>query len=53
MKKLALHWKIMIGMVLGILFGIIMTQISWGKEFIQDLIEPFGTIFVPCTYINK
>ncbi|MFT6843639.1 MAG: Na+/H+-dicarboxylate symporter, partial [Psychroserpens sp.] len=24
MKKLALHWKIIIGMVLGILFGFIM-----------------------------
>lgn len=46
MKKLALHWKIMIGMTLGIIFGIIMTQLSWGKEFIQDWIEPFGTIFV-------
>ena len=46
MKKLALHWKIMIGMILGIIFGIIMTQISWGKEFVQDWVEPFGTIFV-------
>jgi len=45
-KKLALHWKIMIGMLLGILFGIIMTQLSWGKEYVQDWIEPFGTIFV-------
>ena len=46
MKKLALHWKIMIGMALGILFGLLMTQYSWGKEFIQDWIEPFGTIFI-------
>ncbi|HIP48892.1 MAG TPA: dicarboxylate/amino acid:cation symporter [Lutibacter sp.] len=46
MKKLALHWKIMIGMTLGIIFGIIMTQLSWGKEFVQDWVEPFGTIFV-------
>lgn len=46
MKILALHWKIMIGMVFGIFFGIIMTQLSWGKEFTQDWIEPFGTIFV-------
>ena len=46
MKKIALHWKIMIGMVLGIVFGFIMTTISWGKGFTGDWIAPFGTIFV-------
>ncbi len=46
MKKLALHWKIVIGMVLGIIFGILMAYVSGGKEFVQDWIEPFGTIFV-------
>jgi len=46
MKKLALHWKIMIGMVLGILFGLLMTAFPWGKELVKDWIEPFGTIFV-------
>ena len=46
MKKLALHWKIMIGMVLGILFGLLMTTFPWGKELVKDWIEPFGTIFV-------
>lgn len=46
MKKIALHWKIMIGMILGILFGFLMTTFSWGKEFTGDWIAPFGTIFV-------
>lgn len=46
MKKLALHWQILIGMVLGIVFGLIMTQVDWGKEFVGDWINPFGTIFV-------
>ncbi|MBX2828369.1 MAG: dicarboxylate/amino acid:cation symporter [Flavobacteriaceae bacterium] len=46
MKKLALHWKILIGMVLGILFGFWMTAYSWGPEFVKDWISPFGTIFV-------
>ena len=46
MKKLALHWKIMIGMVLGILFGLLMTQFSWGKELVEDWVKPFGSIFV-------
>ena len=33
-------------MVLGLLFGFVMTQISWGKQFVFDWINPFGTIFV-------
>lgn len=46
MKKLELHWKILIGMVLGLVFGYAMTQVGWGKEFVLDWIKPFGTIFV-------
>ncbi|UOY06672.1 dicarboxylate/amino acid:cation symporter [Muricauda sp. SCSIO 64092] len=46
MRKLELHWKILIGMVLGIVFGFIMTGIDWGKDFVSDWIQPFGTIFV-------
>ena len=46
MKKLALHWKIMIGMILGVLFGLLMTSFPQGKELVKDWIEPFGTIFV-------
>ncbi len=46
MKKLALHWKIVIGMVAGILFGFFMTYPSWGKGFTSDWIAPLGTIFV-------
>ena len=36
----------MIGMVLGILFGLLMTQFSWGKELVEDWVKPFGSIFV-------
>jgi len=46
MKKLELHWQILIGMLVGILFGFVMTQISWGKEFVADWIQPLGSIFV-------
>lgn len=46
MKKMALHWKIMIGMILGISFGFLMTTLSWGKGFTGDWIAPLGTIFV-------
>lgn len=46
MKNMALHWKILVGMVLGILFGLLMTFVSGGAKFISDWINPFGTIFV-------
>ena len=46
MKKLALHWKILIGMILGILFGFIMNTVDGGKGFVFDWIKPFGTIFI-------
>jgi len=45
MKKLALHWQIIIGLVLGVLFGIVAAISHWG-QFTQDWIAPFGTIFV-------
>lgn len=46
MKKLALHWKILIGMALGVLFGLILSFIDNGDRFISDYIKPFGTIFI-------
>ena len=46
MKKLALHWQILIGMAAGVIFALIMTNFSWGAEFIGDWIKPFGNIFI-------
>ena len=46
MKKLALHWKILIGMALGVIFGIIFSIIEGGDAFIGNYIKPFGTIFI-------
>lgn len=46
MKKLALHWQILIGMALGILIGLGFTFFEWGSEFVTDWIKPFGTIFI-------
>ncbi|MFY0604226.1 MAG: dicarboxylate/amino acid:cation symporter [Flavobacteriaceae bacterium] len=46
MKKLALHWKILLGMALGVVFALIMTNFDFGKDFIKDWIKPFGTIFI-------
>jgi len=45
MKKLALHWKIIIGMVLGVVYGLIANQMGW-VSFTNDWIKPWGTIFV-------
>ena len=45
MKNIALHWKILIGMGLGILFGYIASVLGW-EGFVSDYIKPFGTIFI-------
>ena len=46
MPKLALHWRILLGMLLGVSFGLLFSQYSWGKVFVIDWIKPFGTIFI-------
>ena len=46
MKKLALHWKILIGMALGVIFGLLMSFINGGSEFVREFVKPFGTIFI-------
>lgn len=45
MKKLALHWQIMIGMIAGVLFGILFSYMGW-QQFVADWIKPFGRIFI-------
>ncbi len=44
--KLALHWRILIGMLVGIVAGFIFAQMDWGKDFVTDWIYPFGKIFI-------
>lgn len=46
MKDLPLHWKIILGMFLGVIFGLIFSQFDIGKGLITDFIKPFGTIFI-------
>ena len=43
--KIALHWKILIGLVLGLLFGFLMKSLN-AQVFVVDWIKPFGTIFI-------
>jgi Na+/H+-dicarboxylate symporter len=45
MKKIAMHWKILIGMTLGLLFGFLMKNLEQ-KGLVVDWIKPFGTIFI-------
>lgn len=45
MKKIGLHWQILIGMVLGILVGFWSAEMGW-NQFIIDWIKPLGTIFI-------
>jgi Na+/H+-dicarboxylate symporter len=46
MKRLALHWQILIGMVAGILAGYVFAEVPWGRDFVVDWIKPWGTIFI-------
>ena len=40
-----LHWKIIIGLVLGAIYGILSAVNGW-NGFTSDFISPFGTIFL-------
>ena len=46
MKKLALHTQILIGMTLGLVFGMICLQFTGLSAFTIDYIKPIGTIFI-------
>lgn len=45
MKKIPLHWQIIIGLVLGILWAILSSYLGWA-EFTKDYLNPFGVIFI-------
>jgi len=47
MKKIALHWKILIAMVFGILWSLLSGAFGL-NDFTKDWIDPFGTIFINC-----
>lgn len=46
MKKLALHWQILIGIFAGVVLGVLLSFTDWGPQLIKDWIKPFGTIFI-------
>jgi Na+/H+-dicarboxylate symporter len=45
MKNLALHWQILIGMALGIIWGFLASYLGL-VSFTANWIKPFGTIFI-------
>jgi len=45
MGKLALHWKIIIGLVLGVVFALLSSWLGLSR-FTINWIDPFGTIFI-------
>ena len=45
MKKIALHWQIIIGLLLGLAYGIASANYGWGNVT-SNWIAPFGTIFI-------
>ena len=45
MKKIALHWQIIIGLILGLVYGIVSTQMGF-SSFTTNWVSPFGTIFI-------
>ncbi len=45
MKKLALHWKIIIGLFLGVLWAVLSGFFGW-SEFTMNWLAPWGRIFI-------
>ena len=52
MKKMALHWQVIIALVLGIIYAVSIvyysdvTNTKAGIQFTADYVAPFGDIFV-------
>lgn len=42
-----LHWRIIIGLVLGVIYGVIAAASGWGR-LTEQWITPWGTIFLNC-----
>ena len=52
MKKMALHWQVIIALVLGVIYAVSVVYYAdvndtkAGVQFTADYIAPFGVIFV-------
>jgi Na+/H+-dicarboxylate symporter len=45
MKNLPLHFKILFGLLLGVIYAFVSSALGW-NEFTINWIDPFGTIFI-------
>ena len=45
MKGLALHWQVIIGLLVGIIYAWLSVTFNW-NEFTLNYIQPFGDIFI-------
>ena len=45
MDRIALHWKIIIGMTFGIFYGLLASKMEW-FDFTNNWVKPWGVIFV-------
>ena len=45
MPKLAMHWWILIGLVLGVAYGYV-AAVNGASEHVLAYIKPFGTLFL-------
>ncbi len=45
MKNLALHWQIIIGLALGVVWAFVSSALGW-SQFTLNWIDPFGEIFI-------
>jgi Na+/H+-dicarboxylate symporter len=45
MKSMPLHFKIIIGLILGVIYSFISSSLGW-NSFTVDWIDPFGKIFI-------
>lgn len=46
MKRIPLHIQIVLGLVLGLVFGWLSIQLGWSSDFTTNWIKPIGTIFI-------
>lgn len=44
-RSLALHWKILLGIVFGLFFGLLMKNLEL-NGIVIDWVKPFGTVFI-------
>ncbi len=47
-----LHWQIIIGLTLGLIYGVLAAAKGWGR-FTEDWIGPFGTIFINSLQLGR